>query len=110
MAGSARAHLALAWAGLVTGPAVWAVNMQLGQILPYPECGASFRSSPLISGAAVLLSLWGAALSYRVSSFRHGGAGILGFLGSLGTMMGPLVAFALLLQFLSGLLVSACAH
>jgi hypothetical protein len=110
MAEGARGHLALALAGLLVGPVVWAVNMELGQILPYPECGASFRPSPLMSGAAMLLSLGGAALSYRASGLRRDGAGMLGFLGTLGTMMGPLVAFALLLQLLSGLLVSPCAH
>jgi hypothetical protein len=109
-AAASRSHVALAWAGLVIGPVAWAVNMQLGQILPYPECGASFRPSPLISGLGVLLSLGGAALSYRVSNLRRPDTGMLGFVGSLGALMGPLVAFALLLQFLSGLLITACAR
>lgn len=110
MTAPSRADSVLAWAGLVAGPLAWAVNVQLGQVLPYPECGAGIRFGIPLSALAMLLSLGGAALSWRVSGLRRHGAGMLGFLGSLGALMGPLVAFALLLQLLAGLLVPPCAR
>ena len=107
---ASRTHSLLAWAGLVIGPAAWAANTQLGQMLPYPECGAGFRFILPLSVLAVLLSLLGSGLSWRASSFRQRDAGMLGFLGSLGALTGLLVAFALLLQGLASVLVSACAR
>jgi len=103
-------RMAPALAGLVVGPVLWAINTQLGQILPYPECRTGFLSSVLVSGIAALLSLGAAFLSWRVSSLRGRGAGVTGFLGSLGAMMGPLIAFALLSQAVSTLVISPCAH
>ncbi|WP_458094660.1 hypothetical protein [Roseomonas sp. WA12] len=105
-----RPQSLLAWAGLVIGPAAWAANTQLGQMLPYPGCGAGFRFSLPLSAVAVLLSVLGSGLSWRVSSFRRRDASMLGFLGSLGALTGLLVAFALLLQALASVLVSPCAR
>ena len=110
MQGLARSIPLLAWSGLLLGPLAWAINTQLGQLLPEPDCGGGFRSSTLSSALAVPASLLGAWLSYRVSGLRRRHAGMAGFIGSLGTMLGLLVAFALLLQALSTLLVSPCAR
>ncbi|MBP0445405.1 hypothetical protein J8J14_11500 [Roseomonas sp. SSH11] len=100
----------LAWAGLVMGPAALLANTQLGLTLPYAECGASLRPGPFLSGAAVLLSLLGAWLSWRASGLRRSGAGMPGFIGSLGALTGLIIAFALLLQSLATLVISACAR
>jgi hypothetical protein len=110
MAENARPFPLSAWAGYVIGPAAWAVNTQLGQILPYVECGASFRPGPFLSGLGVLLSLAGAWLSYRVSGMKLRGSGMPGFVASIGALLGCLVAFAMLLQTLSMVMVSGCAR
>jgi len=106
---TARRRLLLGWAGLLAGPLAWAANTQAGQLLPYAECGAALPAGALLSGLALLVSLGGGALSWRVSGLR-GGAGTPGFLGSLGLLMGLVVGFALLLQAMSGLLVDPCAR
>jgi hypothetical protein len=93
----------LPMAGLVAGPAAWALNTQLGQILPYAECGGWFRPSLVFSVAAMMLSLAGAYLSWRTR-----GEGTVGFGGRLGALLGLLFAFALLLQGLSTLILSGC--
>ncbi|WP_426954387.1 hypothetical protein [Muricoccus radiodurans] len=103
-------RLALAWTGFVIGPLLWAVNTQLGQVLPYAECGGPWPASAILSAVGVLLSLGGAAMSWRVSGLRQGGSGCTGFMASVGALVGVLTAFALLLQSLSGLLVSPCAR
>lgn len=105
-----RQRLALAWSGLLLGPIAWAASVQLGQALPHPECGGSFPASATVAGLATLLSLLGSALSWRVSGIRRDEEGWVGFLGSLGVLMGMSVGFALLLQAMAGLLVSPCAR
>lgn len=97
----------MAWAGLVIGPAAWAVNMQLGLILPHTECGDGFRYSTLTTLLGAGLATLGAGLSYRASSFR-GGSGPHGFLGSAGTLAGLIFAFALLIQTASTLVLTGC--
>jgi predicted membrane protein len=109
MAASAS-RMVLALAGLVVGPVLWAANTQLGQILPYAECRTGTPYSLPLSAVAALLSLGAAGLSWRVSSLRRPGGGVQRFLGSLGAMMGPLVAFALLSQAIATLVISPCAH
>jgi hypothetical protein len=105
---TAGRRLALGWSGLLAGPLAWAANTQAGQLLPYAECGAALPASALLSALALVVSLGGGALSWRVSGLR-GGTGTPGLLGSLGLMMGLVVGFALL-QGLSGLLVNPCAR
>ncbi|MBI0539119.1 hypothetical protein D9599_26610 [Roseomonas sp. KE2513] len=97
----------MAWAGLVMGPAFWAMNMQLGLILPHAECGGGFRYSTLTTLLGAGLAILGAGLSYRASSFR-GARGVHGFLGSAGTLAGLIFAFALLLQAASTLVLTGC--
>ena len=104
--GSIRRLLALL-AGMVVGPALWALSTQLGQILPYAECGARIRASTLFAAIAMVLTLGSAWLSWR------GAAGLRGqqamrFTGQLGALMGLLFAFALLLQGAATLVISAC--
>ena len=54
-----------ACAGMILGPALWAANTQLGQILPYIDCPGGLRLSAITSFMAALLSLVGGFISSR---------------------------------------------
>ena len=105
----------LASSGIVLGPAAWAINTELGQILPYIECKGGLRVSAITSIVGVLLSLAGSFASWRVG--EHDGtiaadsreyAERIGFVGLLGVLCGLVFAFALALQGLSSLMLSGC--
>ena len=86
------------YAGLVVGPALWALNTQLGLMLSYVECGGRLPASLLLSAL-----LAAASLAAGIVSGRQGG-----FLASVSGLMGALFAFTLLLQAASGALLSGC--
>lgn len=94
-------------AGLGVGPVLWALSMQLGQILPYAECGARIRASTLFAAIGMVLTLGSAWLSWRGAAGLHGQQAMR-FTGRLGALMGLLFAFALLLQAAATLVISAC--
>ncbi|MBC9177483.1 hypothetical protein IBL25_11085 [Roseomonas ludipueritiae] len=94
-------------AGLGVGPGIWALSTQLGQILPYAECGASIRPSTFLGAAGVLMALASAWMSWRAAAGLRGQEA-LRFTGQLSALMGLLVAFALLLQTAATLVISAC--
>lgn len=103
-------------AGLVAPPALWAVNTQLGEILPYAECGAPLKYAALTSLPAALLSLGAGLLSWRVT-VRNRSDATLGitpypasyeFVGLLSVLMGAAIGFALVLQGLSSLVLTGC--
>jgi uncharacterized membrane protein YqjE len=63
-------------AGLAVASAAWAVNMQLGEILPYVDCRHQARFSAVASFIALLLAAVGAVVSWRGGGpARRGGAG-----------------------------------
>ncbi len=99
-------------AGLVLPPALWAVNTELGQILPYVECDAPLKYAALTSLPAALLSLGAGLLSWRVTVRNRSDAtpypASYGFVGLLSGLMGATIAFALLLQGLSSLVLTGC--
>jgi hypothetical protein len=101
-------RMLLPWAGALLGPAFWWLNMQLGLILPYPECGGGFRTSILTTFLGVGASLIGAFVSYRASSLRHPRVGPLGFVGSVAALLGVVFAFAQILQAASVLVLTGC--
>jgi hypothetical protein len=89
-------------AGLISGPLLWAMNTQLGEILPYAECGWSLHPMVLVSILAASLSLASGYVSWRNPWQGHAGrfwAGVCALLG---------VVFALLLQAGAGLVLTGC--
>ncbi|KAA2211267.1 hypothetical protein [Teichococcus oryzae] len=106
-AASAWRHL-MPVAGILLGPGIWAVNMELGQILAYPECSGGFRFSTLATFLGAALALLGAFLSYRASGFRGGKGGPSAFVGSVCALLGSIFAFALLLQGGATLVLTGC--
>lgn len=110
-----RADL-LPCAGLVVGGALWALNMQLGQIIPYVECGASLPYAALASFPAALLSLAAGLLSWHGTRPRNGAAWregaayprSLDFVAGVSALSSLLFAFALVMQGLSSLILTGC--
>jgi hypothetical protein len=104
---------AIRYAGFISGPVAWALNTQLGQILPYVECRSRLPLLTAISFLLVLLSLAAASLSWfgntepvrRPSSNR---AHTDDFTKTLSALTGALFAFALALQGASSLVLSGC--
>ena len=102
-------------AGLVVPPLLWAANTQVGQILPYAECG-TFKITAATSFLAAALSLVMAYLSWQTVR-RDPSEGSVeatlfpptsSFLGLLSGLNGVFFAFALLLQGLSSVVLTGC--
>ncbi len=97
-------HHRRACAGLIGGPALWALNMQVGQILPYPDCAAHLRLSAALAAVCALLALGAAGISWRARSLAH----TQDFVARLGALAGLVFAFALLLQAIAGIVLTGC--
>jgi hypothetical protein len=95
-------------AGMLTGPAAWAVSTQLGPILPYTECALAWPVSGMLAIGLALLSLVAGFWPWwRTSSDSPAGTV---FVVGLGRLMGLLFGFALVLQAASSFLLDPCAH
>lgn len=102
--------------GLIVGPSVWALNTQLGQILPYAQCGLPLPVTALLSTASAAVSLLAGFLSWRGvggppkadeagrSAFPASFPLIVGLSG----LFGLIFAFALLMQGAASLWLSGC--
>ncbi|MBW6425399.1 hypothetical protein KX729_28640 [Rhizobium sp. XQZ8] len=92
--------------GLVVAPAAWAVNMQLGQILPHIDCASELILTATGSFIAMLLAIIGTVLSYRTytPSVSRGTR----FVAGLAVLIGAAFVFALYLQGAATLLLDAC--
>ncbi|MFL9826734.1 hypothetical protein [Rhodoplanes sp. SY1] len=98
------------WIALLGAPAAWAVAVQLGQILPYVDCGAGLRTSALTAvGAAVLAGAAG-VVSWRWGRDRAGThkRPVLRFVAMTGGLVAFVLLFALLLQLAAGLVLTGC--
>jgi hypothetical protein len=93
--------------GLVAAPLLWAASVQLGQILPYADCGLAFRSSFWLPCLAAGLAVMGAWLAWQCAAGRKGPAA---FVLRVGAGMALVFTLALLLQGLAGWILSGCEH
>ncbi|OLP57931.1 hypothetical protein BJF93_13925 [Xaviernesmea oryzae] len=96
------------YAGLSLSPAAWALNTQLGQILPYRDCAAGSSWTGGSAFALVVVAAGGALLSWRYGRFAIGRAGRAG--AYAGALFGLAFCFALILQGAATLLISPCLH
>jgi hypothetical protein len=96
------------YAGLIGAPLVWAINMQLGQVLPYVDCHARVSWSAVVTAVAMLVALAGAAISYGGTARTETGTHT--FLRRIGILTALAFAFALFLQGAATLLVDACVR
>jgi hypothetical protein len=103
----------LRYAGLTIGPLAWAINSQLGQILPYPECSNRLPLLAVTSIVLALLSLGAGYLSWRCD-FKESAAPPAtvtttpSFVAMLSALAGALFAFPLLLQAMSSVVLTGC--
>jgi drug/metabolite transporter (DMT)-like permease len=94
----------------VVGGSAWALNMQLGQILPYPECASRL---PFLTGSSFGLALLVAAAAFIDWRGRHDSPQppprrTAVFLKTLSALGGALFAYVLVLQGVSALMLTGC--
>jgi hypothetical protein len=90
--------------GLVAAVALWAVNMQLGEMLPEWQCRAQNGALGFSSIVATLLALASAVVSWHSPWPSRAGW----FWSRLCTFSALLFAFALLLQTAAGFMLTGC--
>jgi hypothetical protein len=99
-------------AGSIAAPLVWALNMELGQILPSVDCAGLVRSLMAASLAATAVALAAGALSWRRGNARDSAiaahAPTLRFVGSVAALTAFVIAFALAMQSVATLVLSGC--
>jgi hypothetical protein len=105
---STRVALA-ACAGLIIAPLLWAANIQLGEILPYAECGSRLRPSVVISALFVVAAGASALVSRHAASLpaaeKNSG---LRFVANVAALLALVLAFALALQAIAGIVLTGC--
>jgi hypothetical protein len=94
--------------GLFVAPAVWALNTQLGQILPAIDCTSRTASIVVIAFASAGVAVAAAAVSARSRAVKP--SRVLTFLALLSVLVALVFAFALFLQGAATLLISPCAR
>jgi hypothetical protein len=107
---------ALASFGLVCAATLWAMNVQLGQVLPYPACRDQLPLAGISSLAAIAVSVVAGLCSWRVyRTFgwppRRSASGArrsLRLLAGLGAGSAALFLVALVLQALAGFILTGC--
>lgn len=106
-----RANL-LIWAGLWFAPLIWAVNVQLGPILPYVDCRSQLHTSAIISFIGVALTAMSGLVSWqtarRLAGDTHAQRGIIGFGSGVSALSACLFTFALLMQAAASMVLTGC--
>lgn len=94
------------WAstGFIVAVFLWSLNMQLGEMLPEPQCRSEGHQLGWTSLAALLLSLASAYVSWQSPWPSRAGL----FWSRLCALLALLLAFALLLHMAAGFILSGC--
>jgi hypothetical protein len=95
------------YAGPVLPPTAWAINTQLGQILPYTDCNSGISWTSIGAIAAIVVAAAGILACYGVSG-QTSRTGV--FVGRVSLFFGLTLSFALFLQAAAALLVNPCAR
>jgi hypothetical protein len=102
----------LTWAGLWFAALVWAVNMQLGQILPYTDCRSQLHASAVVSFVGAALAIVSGLTSWQYPRQIGGEAGVrdttVHFGSAVSALSATLFTFALLMQGVASLVLSGC--
>jgi hypothetical protein len=106
----------LASVGLICAAALWALNMQLGEVLPYPGCRHRLPLAGFSSLLTIVVSAAAGWWSWRTYQALRRQAGrpasdarrTLRFLAGLGTGATLLFLVALVLQALAGFILTGC--
>ncbi|PTM97325.1 hypothetical protein [Mycoplana dimorpha] len=96
------------YAGLYVPPAAWAINTQLGQILPYGDCSAGAGWTAVAAFTAAAFAAAGALLSRRGAVVTASRTAL--FLSRMSFLLGLCFAFALLMQGAATVLISPCLY
>lgn len=95
------------YAGLIWAPLVWALNTQLGQMLPYADCRSGTLFTAFAAAAAVIIALGASCLSYmRLATSAPSRNSV--FFGWLSVLCGLIFAMALTFQGAASLLLNPC--
>jgi len=99
-----------AWAGLVIGGLAWAINTQLGEILPTRDCISPNSPSAIISTVLLVLVLASAGLSWWFDGNKPSAEvdRTLPFSSRLCALTALIFAFALVLQATASMVLSGC--
>jgi hypothetical protein len=98
-------------AGLLIAAAAWAINTQLGEILPYVDCRNQSRWSAVLSFVGVACACIAGAASWRWANHARLAAPLKAtstFIASMGALSAPVFAFALTMQGMASLVLSGC--
>jgi hypothetical protein len=98
-------------AGLLIAPTAWAINMQLGQILPYTDCTQQSRWSAIISFIWVAAAILTAAISWHSAQHARIAAQLTAtskFIAWVSALSALIFAFALSMQGIASLVLSGC--
>jgi hypothetical protein len=97
-------------AGLSIAPTVWAINMQLGQILPYIDCAQQWHHSAIYSFAGSAAALLAGGLSWNWTHYERNASSLATsrFIARLGALSALIFAFALSMQGIASLVLSGC--
>lgn len=98
------------WSGLLVAALAWAVNMQLGQILPYLDCQREARFSAAASLIAAAAAGLAGVVSWRSAARPETAAPTRtsSFVGSLSALAALVFVFALSMQGVASLVLSGC--
>jgi hypothetical protein len=99
------------WAGLWVAALLWAINTQLGLILPLTDCVTQKHVAAAISLAAVVVTALAGVLSWRmaktdITGFRS--PRTFRFAGALSAMSSLVFVFALSLQMAASMVLTGC--
>lgn len=98
-------------AGLIFGPAMWAANTQLADMLPDLECHTHMALLGLSSLIAVVVTALGGLLSWQHARQPSAAYAVSQpFVAHVSALVALIFAFALLLQGASSLVISGCQH
>jgi len=98
-------------AGLLIAPTVWAINMQLGEILPDIDCFHQSRWSASLSFVGAAGAALAGAVSWRWADRAQLAVPLTAtsrFVASLGALSALVFAFALSMQGVASLVLSGC--
>jgi hypothetical protein len=98
-------------AGLLIAPFVWAIVMQLGEILPWLDCQHQGRSSALAAFSGMLLACLAATMSWYSTVRARTVPSVTAtsvFLGALSAVSALIFVFALSMQGIASLVLSGC--
>ena len=97
-----------AWAGLIAGPAAWAVSTQLNFALASWQCVNRIYPVPWIALLLALVSLAGGLISLQYRSRADHGETSLRFAALIALLASLLFMLIILLQGFAGLIFTGC--